>query len=57
MIHVLPQLLSTETVWQAQQRLSALPAADWADGQASAGPQARQVKSNLQLPHEPTLHS
>jgi PKHD-type hydroxylase len=52
MIHVLPQLLSTETVCQAQQRLSALPAADWADGQASAGPQARQVKSNLQLPHE-----
>lgn len=52
MIRVLPQLLSPETVWQARQLLSGLPEADWADGRASAGSQARQVKSNLQLPHD-----
>lgn len=52
MICVLPQLLSPETVWQARKLLSGLPEADWADGRASAGSQARQVKSNLQLPHD-----
>ena len=49
---VLDDLLAPTTVARAKARLAALPAADWADGRDSAGPQARTVKSNLQLPHE-----
>jgi len=52
MIRVLPELLSPGTVLQAQQLLADLAESDWADGRDSAGSQARQVKTNLQLPHE-----
>jgi PKHD-type hydroxylase len=52
MIRVLPQLLNPETVLQAQQLLAGLTESDWADGRDSAGTQARQVKANLQLPHD-----
>lgn len=51
MYQTLDDLLDRDTVASARQRLQALPASDWADGRDSAGPQARNVKSNLQLPH------
>jgi PKHD-type hydroxylase len=49
MIHILPALLPPDTLAQAQRLLSTAP---WVDGRASAGPQARAVKDNLQLPHD-----
>ena len=52
MIRFLPELLSADTVRQARDLLLALPESDWADGRGSAGPQARTVKDNLQLPHD-----
>ena len=52
MIRFLPELLNTDTVRQARDQLLALPESDWADGRGSAGPQARAVKDNLQLPHD-----
>ncbi|MBA3772278.1 MAG: Fe2+-dependent dioxygenase [Ramlibacter sp.] len=47
MLLVLPQLLDDEEVAQARAILATAP---WADGRASAGPQAAQVKNNEQLP-------
>jgi PKHD-type hydroxylase len=52
MIRFLPQLLDPNTVREARDLLLALPESDWADGRGSAGPQARTVKDNLQLPHD-----
>lgn len=52
MVRFLPELLSPDTVRQARDLLLALPETDWVDGRDSAGAQARQVKDNLQLPHE-----
>ena len=51
MFHTLPRLLGADTVLQVRRMLAALPDGDWADGRDSAGPQARQVKANQQLPH------
>lgn len=51
MFHTLPDLLDADTVLQVQRMLAAVPQADWADGRESAGPQARRVKANQQLPH------
>lgn len=45
MLHI-PDVLSRE---QLAQFRAALGAADWADGKSTAGPQAAQVKRNLQL--------
>ena len=42
-------VITPDEVRQAQQLLATAP---WADGAASAGPQARQVKNNEQLPHD-----
>lgn len=46
LLHI-PQVLSTEELAQARRWLGQ---ADWADGRASAGPQAAAVKHNQQLP-------
>lgn len=55
MYQILDHLLDGDKLARARQRLKALPATDWTDGRDSAGPQARTVKSNLQLPHEHPL--
>ena len=47
MLHHLPQILNQDEVRQARALLDAAP---WADGRASAGRQAAQVKNNAQLP-------
>ncbi len=48
MITVLPALLSPDQLATAR---SLLAGAHWEDGRESAGPQARTVKNNEQLPH------
>jgi len=48
-ITILPQLLSPAEVAQARDLLVDAP---WEDGALSAGPQARTVKRNTQLPHD-----
>lgn len=52
MVQFLPELLSADTVCEAQKLLLALPESDWQDGRDTAGSQARAVKDNLQLPHD-----
>lgn len=47
MILTLPAVLSAEQTAEAR---ALLDAAEWIDGRATAGPQAAQVKDNLQLP-------
>ena len=49
MITVLPALLSPDQVATARRLLADAP---WEDGRESAGPQARTVKNNHQLPHD-----
>jgi len=49
MILTLPDLLSPHEVQSARRLLADAP---WADGRDSAGPQARRVKNNEQLPHD-----
>ncbi len=49
MLLPLPDLLSPQDVQAAHALLANAP---WADGRDSAGPQARQVKNNAQLPHD-----
>lgn len=49
MLITLPQLLSPEDLASAHATLAQAP---WADGADSAGPQARAVKNNQQLPHD-----
>lgn len=49
MIVFLPDLLSPGQLAHARQRLEDAP---WSDGGESAGPQARAVKNNQQLPHD-----
>jgi len=49
MITVLPALLSPDQVATARRLLAD---ASWEDGRDSAGPQARTVKNNHQLPHD-----
>jgi len=46
---ILPEILSTKSVQLAQ---SLLVDASWEDGRKTAGPEARVVKNNLQLPHK-----
>ncbi len=48
LLHI-PDILGPEDLRSAQ---AALVDAPWADGRASAGPQAREVKNNEQLPHD-----
>lgn len=49
MILTLPDLLTPQDLAEARQLLADAP---WADGRDSAGPQARRVKNNQQLPHD-----
>lgn len=49
MLLTLPHLLSPTDLQTARQQLASAP---WADGSDSAGPQARQVKNNEQLPRD-----
>jgi PKHD-type hydroxylase len=49
MLLTLPDLLGAQDVQAARTLLAHAP---WADGRDSAGPQARQVKHNDQLPHD-----
>ncbi|WP_374408190.1 Fe2+-dependent dioxygenase [Hydrogenophaga sp.] len=49
MLLTLPDILSAEDLREARQLLRAAP---WTDGRESAGPQARTVKNNQQLPHD-----
>ncbi|WP_137896851.1 Fe2+-dependent dioxygenase [Ramlibacter sp. 2FC] len=49
MLLTLPDILSPQEVASARQWLADAP---WTDGRDSAGPQARQVKNNEQLPHD-----
>lgn len=49
MLLTLPDILSAEDLAQARRLLAPAP---WADGRDSAGPQARGVKHNQQLPHD-----
>lgn len=49
MLLTLPDILSCEDIARAR---SLLAKANWQDGRESAGPQAKTVKSNLQLAHE-----
>ncbi|MEY4979668.1 MAG: hypothetical protein RLZZ352_1938 [Pseudomonadota bacterium] len=49
MLLTLPNLLSAADLAQVRQRLTDAP---WQDGRDSAGPQARTVKNNQQLPHD-----
>jgi len=49
MLITLPGVLSAEEIKRARQLLAQAP---WQDGRASAGPQARTVKYNEQLPHD-----
>lgn len=48
MLHI-PSVITPNEVRHAQKLLATAP---WADGRASAGAQARQVKNNEQLPHD-----
>ena len=48
LLHV-PQVLGADELSKVQSLLADAP---WADGRASAGPQAREVKNNEQLPHD-----
>ncbi|APW39148.1 Fe2+-dependent dioxygenase [Rhodoferax koreense] len=48
LLHV-PQVLAADDIRTAQALLADAP---WTDGRASAGPQAREVKNNEQLPHD-----
>ena len=45
----IPELITQDEVRHARELLKTAP---WADGRASAGVQARQVKNNEQLPHD-----
>ncbi|KNZ33315.1 MAG: nuclease PIN [Methylibium sp. NZG] len=47
MLITIPDVLGPDALARAQQLLASAP---WEDGQASAGPQAAQVKNNQQLP-------
>ena len=47
LLHV-PNVLSAQELQEARRLLADAP---WADGRESAGPQAREVKNNEQLPH------
>jgi len=49
MLLTLPDILSPEELRLARQLLADAP---WTDGRDSAGPQARTVKNNQQLPHD-----
>ncbi len=49
MLLTLPDILSPADLVRARELLSR---ASWVDGRESAGPQARTVKNNQQLPHE-----
>lgn len=49
MLLTLPDILSSADIARAR---ALLAHADWQDGRESAGPQARTVKNNQQLPHE-----
>lgn len=49
MLLQIPDLLTADEVRQARALLEDAP---WADGRDSAGPQARTVKRNQQLPHD-----
>ena len=49
MLITLPNLLSPEDLERTR---AALAQASWVDGADSAGPQARSVKNNQQLPHD-----
>ena len=46
----LPDILTKASAAELCRALSELPDAAWDDGRDTAGPQARSVKSNLQLP-------
>jgi PKHD-type hydroxylase len=48
LLHV-PQVLGADDLSKVQSLLTDAP---WADGRSSAGPQAREVKNNEQLPHD-----
>ena len=48
LLHV-PQVLTADETTEARRLLAGAP---WGDGRASAGPQAREVKHNEQLPHD-----
>ena len=48
LLHI-PSVITPDEVRHAQSHLANAP---WTDGRASAGPQARQVKNNEQLPHD-----
>jgi PKHD-type hydroxylase len=48
MLLTLPDILSANDLHEARRLLREAP---WADGRESAGPQARTVKNNQQLPH------
>lgn len=49
MLLTLPDILSADDLREARQLLRDAP---WTDGRESAGPQARTVKNNQQLPHD-----
>jgi PKHD-type hydroxylase len=49
MLLTLPDILSADDLDEARHLLREAP---WTDGRESAGPQARTVKNNQQLPHE-----
>ncbi|GAA6143824.1 Fe2+-dependent dioxygenase [Hydrogenophaga sp. 5NK40-0174] len=49
MLVQLPRLLDADTLRSLRTSLETAP---WEDGESSAGAQARQVKNNLQLPHD-----
>lgn len=49
MLITLPDILSPDDLARARQLLLEAP---WTDGRDSAGPQARTVKNNQQLPHD-----
>ncbi len=49
MLIQIPDLLDAATLSSLREALKDAP---WTDGRASAGPQARQVKNNEQLPHQ-----
>ena len=55
MYAIIDQLLERGVALRAADALLHLPVAQWQDGRDSAGPQARQVKSNLQLAHDHPL--
>lgn len=49
MLHTLPDILDAHDLQVARKLLAEAP---WADGKASAGSQAAQVKNNTQLPYD-----